>query len=141
MRRAIQHAVEDILRDYPKFPQYIKEREQELLHPTPDPDDNVGGGRAENKRKDPTGRSAITIADDGMLLALKKEYKAIDDCLDDSGEITTKIIQELYFKSHTGKRIVDLCEQHIIPVSTTKAYDLRNQFLEKLAKKLHLDVL
>lgn len=141
MRRAIQHAVEDILRDYPKFPKYINEREKELLNPTPDPDENVGGGRAENKRKDPTGHNAITIADDGMLRALKKEYKAIDDCLDESGEITVRIIQELYFKPRNGKRIVDLCDERIIPVSTTKAYELRNKFLENLAKKLHLDVL
>lgn len=141
MRRKVQHLVEDILRDYPKFPRYIKEREQALLHPVPDQDDNVGGGRAENKRKDPTGQSAITIADDGMLLALKKEYKAIDDCLDESGEITVRIIQELYFKPRNGKRIVDLCDERIIPVSTTKAYELRNKFLENLAKKLHLDVL
>lgn len=138
MRRAIQHAVEDILRDYPEFPKHIKEREQELLNPVQDQDDNVGGGRAENKRKDPTGHSAITIADDNMLQALKREYKAIDDCLDESGDITLRIIQELYFKPRTGKRIVDLCDEHIIPVSTTKAYELRNKFLEKLAKKLHL---
>ena len=141
MRRKVQHLVEDILRDYPKFPRYIKEREQALLHPVPDQADNVGVGRAANKRKDLTGQSAITIAGDGMLLALKKEYKAIDDCLDDSGEITVRIIQELYFKPHNGKRIVDLCDEHIIPVSRTKAYELRNKFLEELAKKLHLDVL
>lgn len=55
--------------------------------------------------------------------------------------MTIKIIQELYFKGHMGMRIVDLCDEHIIPVSTTKAYELRNSFLENLARKLDLDVM
>lgn len=134
----MRHAVEDILRDYPNLPKYIKRREQELTYPTPDQDDNVGGGRAENKPKDPTGQLVITISDDERLCRLKREYMAITECLDESGSITVKIIQEVYFKKYTGKKIAEMCDEQMIPVSTTKAYDLRNKFLERLTKKLGL---
>lgn len=141
MRRTVQHVLEDILRDYPKLSQYIKAREEEIANPTPESDDNVGGGRAENRRRDPVGKVVITINDDRRIRKLKKERQAIDECLDESGNVTIKIIQELYFKGHMGMRIVDLCDEHIIPVSTTKAYELRNSFLENLARKLDLDVM
>lgn len=141
MRKSVQHMLEDILRDYPKLPNYIKQREDELKYPTPDQDDNVGGGRALNKRSNPVERQVITINDDRWLQQLKKERQAIDECLDNAGGITVKIIQETYFKGNMGLRMVDLCDRQIIPVSTTKAYELRNNFLVELAKKLNVDVL
>lgn len=73
MRRTVQHVLEDILRDYPKLSQYIKAREEEIANPTPEPDDNVGGGRAENRRRDPVGKVVITINDDRRIRKLKKE--------------------------------------------------------------------
>ena len=113
----------------------------ELKYPTPEQDDNVGGGRALNKLSDPVGREVITINDDRWLQQLKKERQAIDECLDESGVVTEKIIQETYFKGNVGLRMVDLCDRQIIPVSTTKAYELRNSFLVELGKKLNVDVM
>lgn len=140
MRRTTRHMLEDILRDYPDLPKHIKEREEELKYPVLDKDENVGGGRAENRMRDPVSKFVITVHDDRWLNRLKEEYRAIDECLDESGDITVKIINELYFKKQRIN-MNNLCEEHIIPVSTTKGYELRNEFLESLAKKLDVDVM
>lgn len=133
--------LEELLRDYPKLPQYIKEREEEIEHPVMDDDENVGGGRAENKPKDPVGNTVITMTDDRSLQQLKREYRIISKCLDESGTITVRLIQELYFDNYAKRTVPELCDQHIVPVGTTRAYELRNEFLNKLARKLNVDVL
>ena len=141
MRRSIRHVLEDVLHDYPKLSQYIKKREEEIENPTMDDDENVGGGRAKNKRSDPVANVVITINDDRRLQRLKLERQAIDECLDETGEVTVLLIQKLYFDNYTKCTIPELCDQHIIPVGTTRAYELRNAFLEKLAQKLDIDVM
>ena len=133
--------LEELLRDYPKLPQYIKEREEEIEHPVMDDDENVGGGLAENKPKDPVGNTVITMTDDRSLQQLKREYRIISKCLDESGTITVRLIQELYFDNYAKRTVPELCDQHIVPVGTTRAYELRNEFLNKLARKLNVDVL
>lgn len=133
--------LEDILRDYPNFPQYIKQREEELFNPVTDDDENVGGGRALNKRSDPVLRTTITINDDKYLWTMKKERKAIDECLDEAGNDTELIIKELYFVKYQNLTLGDLCARQIIPLSRSTAYRLRNNFLEELAKKLNLDTM
>lgn len=141
MRTSTKRMLEDILRDYPKLPRYIKEREEELHHPTPDTDDNIGGGRALNKVSNPVERLVLTIDDDRRLNWLKQEQMAIDDCLDKSGEITVEIINKLYFHNHNDATIRTLVNEGDVPVSYTKGYQLLNDFLFKLAKKLNIDVL
>lgn len=141
MRRSMRPVLEELLRDYPKLPQYIKEREEEIEHPVMDDDENVGGGRAENKPKDPVGNTVITMTDDRSLQQLKREYRIISKCLDESGTITVRLIQELYFDNYAKRTVPELCDQHIVPVGTTRAYELRNEFLNKLARKLNVDVL
>lgn len=133
--------LEELLRDYPKLPQHIKEREEEIECPTMDDDENVGGGRAENKPKDPVGNTVITINDDRYLQQLKLEYRKINECLDESGTVTVQLIQALYFDNYAKQTVPELCDQHIVPVGTTRAYELRNEFLNKLARKLNVDVL
>ena len=133
--------LEELLRDYPKLPQYIKEREEEIEHPVMDDDENVGGGRAENKPKDPVGNTVITMTDDRSLQQLKREYRKINECLDESGTVTVQLIQALYFDNYAKQTVPELCDQHIVPVGTTRAYELRNEFLNKLARKLNVDVL
>lgn len=141
MRRSIRHVLEDVLRDYPKLSQYIKKREEELENPTMDDDENIGSGRALNKLSDPVSNLVITINDDRRLQRLKLERQAIDECLDEAGTITVKLIQKLYFDNYAKQTVPELCDQHIIPVGTTRAYELRNEFLENLAQKLDIDVM
>lgn len=141
MRRSARRLAEDVLRDYPKLPQYIKKLEEEIEHPVMDDDENVGGGRAENKPKDPVSHLVITINDDRRLQGFKHNRQAVDECLDEAGDITVLLIQKLYFNNYANHTIPELCEQHIIPVGTTKAYELRNNFLENLARKLKIDVM
>lgn len=141
MRTSTKRMLEDILRDYPELPKYIKLREEELHHPTPEKDDNIGGGRALNKISNPVERLVLTIDDDRRLNWLKQEQMAIDDCLDESGEITTEIIDKLYFHNYNNATIRTLVNEGDVPVSYTKGYQLLNDFLFKLAKKLNIDVL
>ena len=106
-----------------------------------DDDVNVGGGLALNTLSDPVSNLVITINDDRRLQRLKLERQAIDDCLDEAGTITVDLIQKLYFDNYAKRTIPELCDQHIVPVGTTRAYELRNEFLENLAQKLDIDVM
>lgn len=141
MRTSTKRMLEDILRDYPELPKYIKRREEELKHPYMERDDNVGGGKALNKISNPVQQLIVTIDDDRRLRRLKEEQEAIKECLKESGEITVEIINRLYFYNYNGATIRTLVNKGEVPVSYTKGYQLLNVFLFRLAKKLNLDVL
>jgi RinA family phage transcriptional activator len=130
--------IEDILRDYPNIDQHIKERELALRYSTQPADENVGGGRAQNKYTQPVLNMLITIDEDTRLTALKNNQKAINDILDESGIDTITIINELYFKKRPVYTMNGLVENNLISVGKSKAYDLRNNFFENLARKLGL---
>ncbi|WP_436669832.1 transcriptional regulator [Lactiplantibacillus plantarum] len=138
MKRTTIRKVEDILRDYPKIDKYIEKREQELRYPTVPRDDNVGGGKAQYKYPETTLNTIITIDDDRRINALKHQREVIDDCLDDVGHDTEVIIKELYFKKHQRYTIDGLITNHLISVSHTKAFELRNEFIMECAKGLGL---
>ncbi len=138
VKRTTIRKVEDILRDYPKIDKYIEKREQELRYPTIPRDDNVGGGRAQYKYPETTLNTIITIDDDRRINALKHQREVIDDCLDGVGRDTEVIINELYFKKHQQYTIDGLITNHLINVSHTKAFKLRNEFIMECAKGLGL---
>lgn len=130
--------IENILSDYPNIDKYIHERETALRYPVAPEDNNVGGGRAQNKRSQPELSMLITIDEDKRLNSLKRNQKAVDDALDDSGEDTVTIITELYFKKHPEYTLNGLVQNNLISVGKNKAYDLRNSFFERIAKNLGL---
>ncbi|MCG0662327.1 transcriptional regulator [Lactiplantibacillus plantarum] len=138
VKRSTIRKVEDILRDYPKIDKYIEEREQELRYPTATRDENVGGGRAQFKYPETTLNTIITIDDDRRINALKHQREVIDDCLDGVGRDTEVIIKELYFKKHQRYTIDGLITNHLVNVSRTKAFQLRNDFVTECAKGLGL---
>lgn len=138
MKRSTIRTVEDILRDYPKIDKYIEQREQELRYPVTPVDENVGGGRAQNGFNDSTERLIITLDEDKRINALKKQRQVIDDCLDEVGEDTETIIDELYFRKRPRYTIDGLILNGLIHVSHTKAFGLRNNFVKKCAKGLGL---
>lgn len=138
MKRSTVRNIEDILRDYPRIDKYIEKREQELRYPVTVGDDNVGGGRAQNKRIEGTLSTLITIDEDKRINALKRQRTVIDDCLDEVGADTEVIIAELYFKKRPQYTIDGLITNHLINVSRRKAFDLRRTFIEECAKGLGL---
>ncbi|MDT7015403.1 transcriptional regulator [Levilactobacillus namurensis] len=138
MKRSTIRTVEDILRDYPKIDKYIEQREQELRYPVTPVDENVGGGRAQNGFNDSTDRLIITLDEDKRINALKKQRQVIDDCLDEVGEDTEIIIDELYFRKRPRYTIDGLITNGLIHVSRRKAFYLKKQFIHDCAKELGL---
>ncbi|AYG16516.1 transcriptional regulator [Latilactobacillus sakei] len=137
MRRSTFKCVEGILRDYPKIPSYIKQREQELMYPVQTPDENIGGGRASTITK-PQEQMIITLDEDRRLNALKRQRNLVDDTLDEFGNDTEVIINELYFKKRQEYTIEGLIEQRKIFVGRSKAFELKTKFIENLGAKLGL---
>ncbi|WP_275781959.1 transcriptional regulator [Latilactobacillus curvatus] len=137
MRRSTFKCVEGILRDYPKIPDYIKQREQELMYPIQTSDENIGGGRSSTITK-PQEQMIITLDEDRRLNALKRQRNLIDDTLDEFGNDTEVIINELYFKRRQEYTIEGLIEQRKIFVGRSKAFELKSKFIERLGSKLGL---
>ena len=138
MERDIKHFIEHVLRDYPKLDSYIKKREEELRIPYKPVDENVGGGRAQNKRSEPELNMLITIDEDRCLRNLRRNKKAVDDALDDSSTDTITIITELYFKKRQEYTIDGLVANGKIYVSRAQAFILRDKFLKKVAQNLEI---
>ncbi|MFT8491572.1 transcriptional regulator [Oenococcus sicerae] len=138
MKKSTIRKIEDILRDYPKIDKHIEKREMELRYPVKPTDENIGGGRAENKRSEVVEHMVITIDEDEALNAFKHQRDVIDDCLEECGRDTEIIITELYFKKHPQFTLNGLVENHLVLVGYNKSYQLRNSFVEKVAKGLGL---
>lgn len=138
MKKSTVRKIEDILRDYPKIDRHIEKREMELRYPVKPTDENIGGGRAQNKRTEVVEHMVITIDEDEALNAFKHQRDVIDDCLDECGRDTETIITELYFKKHPQFTLNGLVENHLVLVGRDKAYKLKFTFIEKVAKGLGL---
>lgn len=105
--RAVYGHIEKLLRDYPKTDKLIKDKQESIMYPFYERDDNIGGG----KRNTPSNRTEtmiITIADDKYIQNLKAVKFIIDDCLARCDNDTVKIISGLYFKSHSPETITSL---------------------------------
>lgn len=100
MKKSVAKFIEDILRDYPEIDQYLKERNQSIFYPFNERDENVGGGKAQNKKNESTAITAITIAEDRRLFQLRKQKEAVEKCLNRCDKDTRLIIDNLYFKKH-----------------------------------------
>lgn len=105
--RAVYGHIEKLLRDYPKTDKLIKDKQESIMYPFYERDDNIGGG----KRNTPSNRTEtmiITIADDKYIQNLKAVKFIIDDCLARCDNETFKIISGLYFKPHSPETITSL---------------------------------
>lgn len=136
MDKVVFKYIEKSLKEYPKLPKYISEREEELRYPVKPQDDNIGGGKALNKRNEKQEYMMITIDEDKRLNALKRKYRVITSCLDDAGSILEVILNELYFKNHPEHTLNSLVVEHIIPVGRSAAFEIRQKFFDKLALEL-----
>lgn len=138
MKTRTKRMIEEYLREYPETNRYIKERTLQIIYPAKQPDENVGGGRAQYKYDQSVVYTAIGLAEDKILNTLKHRRDVIDDCLDDAGKDTETIIKELYFKRHQQYTMDGLIANDLIHVSRTQAFRLRDKFIQHVAEGLDI---
>ena len=97
MRTSTFNYIKDILADFYKTEEYIRQREEELRHPYQEADLNAGI-RGQGLHSVVTERMAITIAMDRRLWNLEKS-RHYQNCLAEADEQTRVIIEELYMKN------------------------------------------
>ncbi|MBL1226518.1 transcriptional regulator [Enterococcus sp. BWR-S5] len=139
MRKSTFNYIKDILADYPRIEEYIRQREEELRYPYRENDLNAGikGTKADY---DTQANMMITIEQDQRLAALERNKRVISDILEDCCEDTQTIIRELYMRRMPKYTIQGLITNGLIFVGRTKAFELRDQFFEEVARDLNLNV-
>ncbi|MEO3734011.1 transcriptional regulator [Lactiplantibacillus plantarum] len=138
MERTTKKMVEKYLREYPLIDGLIAREELNIMYPYQEPDENVGGGRAQYKKSAPTEYAAISVADSETIRAFQHRRDVIDECLDECGEDTETLICELYFRKHQRYSVESLVTNGMIFVSKSKAYYLVDKFIAKVASRLNL---
>ena len=127
--------IEIILQEYPRYEDYIKRREEELLNPYVPQDTNQGGGKA-NRTSDTTAIKAITLTDDRILQRIKFQHQAVKRTYESADEITQDIIEEYYFKQPRTKTWDGIALQ--VNSSKRTCFRIRKAFFSKLADELGL---
>lgn len=125
--------IEIILQEYPRYEEYIKRREEELLNPYTPQDTNQGGGKS-NRTSDTTAVKAITLADDRILQRLKFQHQAVKRTYESVDETTQDIIEEYYFKQPRTKTWDGIALQ--VRWSRRTCLNIRNAFFDRLADEL-----
>lgn len=137
IRSGTKKRIEEILHDYPKMDKYINERRQALMYPTPEPDENVGGGKS-SKVSRPQEHMIITIDEDMQLKALEREKRAVETALLDSDTDTNIIARELYFREHPKYQMDGLIEDKLIYCGHTQAFQKKAKLIRRIAKEMGL---
>ena len=125
--------IEIILQEYPRYEEYIKRREEELLNPYTPQDTNQGGGKS-NRTSDTTAVKAITLADDRVLQRIKFQYRAVKNTYESADEVTQEIIDEYYFKQPRTKTWDGIALQ--VHTSKRSCFRIRRAFFSRLADEL-----
>lgn len=127
--------VESMLERYPHFNNEIERRKQELrVSNNAEHDENIGGGRAQNKENHGFEGSVIKENDDWIIRRIDLNKKSISEQLDLSSELVEKIINELYFKKHSVATIDSLALKWSI--SRAQIARMRQKFFVGLYPKL-----
>lgn len=134
MRRSTFNYIEDMLRDYPHYNEYIKECEEEIRHPYVEPDANIGGGRSSGKQERLT-ETIVRIDEDRRIRQMKRQQRAIAKCLDRSNsDIVYQMCKELYFMNK--RRLTLDGVAYKLNVSRRTLIRRREDFFIDLAKEL-----
>jgi RinA family phage transcriptional activator len=131
-----------MIREYPLYDQHIKQREDELMNRFQEmQDENVGGGRAQNKKDESVADMAITLAEDKELINLKRNEQAIRKTLlkcasNDKipallDNITYDIIEEMYIHEMSMYTLQGIAMKTSLSVSQVKKK--RQAFFEAVA--------
>ncbi|QFR23101.1 transcriptional regulator [Schleiferilactobacillus harbinensis] len=129
MEKEVFNHIVRVLRDYPNIDKYVREREEELMHPWQEPDNNIGGGRSNVPTNLPE-VMAITISDDRRLSNLERNKKIVTRCLENSDSQTVTIIHELYIKQHPTLTLQGVADKVHLSVSAVK--QRRTRFFEDM---------
>lgn len=119
--------LKDILGDYYRTDEYIKERKKELLYVLEEKMEDCFEEESKTQER-------MTITTDRRLWNLEKNKRAVERCLNRSDETTQKIIKEIYLNKKTNLTLLGMSQKLFI--SKTQAYNLRNLFFEQLADEL-----
>lgn len=116
---------------------YIKKREDELINRFQEfKDENVGGGRAQNKKDDGVECMAITLAEDRRLNNLKRNEEAVRKVLESSDPVTRDIIYELYLRENCILTLEGIAQE--AHLSRSQVHRRRDNFFKEVAKELGL---
>lgn len=139
MRTSTFNYIKDILADYYKTDEYIKQREEELGYPHRDFDLNgdIKGTKASYDSQD---NLMITIEQDKRLASLERNKRIVSDALDRANDDTKVIIQELYLLKRPRYTLEGLLQRKKIFCSKRTAQRLRTEFFEDIAHELHLSL-
>ncbi|MBP1045100.1 transcriptional regulator [Enterococcus sp. BWM-S5] len=139
MRKSTFNYIKDILADYPRINEYIKQREEELRYPHRESDLNadIRGNKSSYDHQD---NMMITIEQDQRLLGLERNKQVVANLLDECCEDTKVIIRELYMRRMPKYTIQGLITNGLIFVGRTKAFELRDRFFLEVAKDLNLNI-
>lgn len=139
MRTSTFNYIKDILADYSKIDDYIKQREKELRNPFQERDQNarIKGNKI---NYDTTANLLITIEQDRRLASLARNKRIIADTINAADEETKTIIKELYLKKYPQYNIQGLIDHQLIFCSRSQAYNLRNKFFGDIAIQLNLEI-
>lgn len=129
MEKEVFNHIVRVLRDYPNIDKYVRGREEELMHPWQEPDNNIGGGRSNVPTNLPE-VMAITISDDRRLSNLERNKKIVTRCLENSDSQTVTIIHELYIKQHPTLTLQGVADKVHLSVSAVK--QRRTRFFEDM---------
>lgn len=134
----------EVIKGYPMMSQLIHDREIQIMYPfSPDVDENIGGGRAKNKKDDSQERMALRLASDNELNKLHKREdavcKVLYQCatnkeprrLDDT---TYMIIDEMYLKERRELTIDGIANK--VHTSRRNVFNRRDAFVNAVKKEL-----
>lgn len=137
MKRSLFNYIADIIREYPTSEMYIKRREDELINRFQEfKDENVGGGRTQNKKDEGVECMAITLAEDRRLNNLKRNEEAVRKILESSDPVTRDIIYELYLRENCILTLEGIAQE--AHLSRSQVHRRRDNFFKEVAKELGL---
>lgn len=139
LRTSTFNYIKDILADYYKTDEYIKQREDELRYPHRESDLN-GDIKGTKASYDNQVNLMITIEQDRRLASLERNKRVISKALEEADNDTKVIIEELYMKRWQRYKIQGLVTNNLISVGRTKAFELRDKFFREIATDLDLDI-
>lgn len=132
------------IKDYPSIDKKIHDRREEILVPyNPFEDENIGGGRAENKKDESQEKMALKLASDNYLNKLHRQENAVCKVLHQCAvnaeprrldDTTYMIIDELYLKERRELTIEGIATR--VNISRASVFRRRDAFLEAVKKEL-----
>lgn len=114
--------VDSILRDYfsGRLELRIKQREETIRYDSNEVDENIGGGRAQNKHTRPVDDMVIRLDEDRYLNSLKKQKEDVERWIATFEPDKQKVVS--YYYASKSVTWVKVAQQFHISESTARAY-------------------